>query len=581
MASNIDIYLDLQGGGIQIGGSAVGGQLPTFTRSDVYTFRLRLQKSGVDAFPIDVDTTGTTLKLGIGNIDDVPTDGQFKLTCNGTTSSAITFSSTAVQIYTALSNNVSTVATYGNEEYSYVLTATQPNTAMSFGGDSFTLFPSSSILINTRRNPTTGIRAQQVVKLRRNPAIFSDSFVASPTAGVAVLSKTQDGSATQNETYRLSFGSDASGGSFVLNYGTNSTTAIVLGATAVCAQEALSSVTGIGNGNISVSTLSGENGYSISFVRELGSSNLTTALVLDSSGLYYSPFRESTVTFATAELDELFAEEGTDTITPSIEIEITDGGNPKTLYQGNVTIRKDLISSGSAIPAARESYYTKAEANSLFVEDSNTNVDATNRKLYNSSSQVFLDWQNNTIGTGATILDLSGTAVTITDGYNLGVGTTTGTKIGVSTSSKLAFFGSTAITQPSGINIVSGLTNLGLLSYTQPTAVNVVSSLINTGLIRSGTTYGVLPLSPRTLTTTASIYFGIVGNNSTNSVSVVVTGCQVNDIVLLGLPTSNPQGVSFLGHVTTTNGLEVDCINATNGSLTPATATYRITVIGY
>ena len=78
-----------------------------------------------------------------------------------------------------------------------------------------------------------------------------------------------------------------------------------------------------------------------------------------------------------------------------------------------------------------------------------------------------------------------------------------------------------------------------------------------------------------------SIYFGLVSSNSTNSVSVVVTGCQINDIVLIGLPASNPQGVSFNGHATTANGLEVDCINATNGNLTPATATYRITVIGY
>jgi hypothetical protein len=115
----------------------------------------------------------------------------------------------------------------------------------------------------------------------------------------------------------------------------------------------------------------------------------------------------------------------------------------------------------------------------------------------------------------------------------------------------------------------------------QPANINVVSGLINVGLIASGATYGVLPSSPRTLTTTASIYFGAVGGNSTNSVSVVVTGCQVNDIVLLGLPSSNPQGVSFYGHVTTTNGIEVDCVNATNGSQTPATATYRITVIGY
>ena len=221
-----------------------------------------------------------------------------------------------------------------------------------------------------------------------------------------------------------------------------------------------------------------------------------------------------------------------------------------------------MISSGSAIPATQESYYTKAEANALFVEDSNTNVDATNRKLYNSSGSVFLDWQNNTIGAGTIILDLSGTAVTITDGYNLGVGTTTGTKIGVSTSSKLGFFGSTPVTQPNQPNVVTNLVNLGLLQS-------------------DSTTYGVFPLSSRTLTTTASLNFGSVGANSSTSITVAVTGCAINDIVLLGLPTVTCEGLSFLGHVVTANQLHVDAINATNASKTPATATYRITVIGY
>jgi hypothetical protein len=115
----------------------------------------------------------------------------------------------------------------------------------------------------------------------------------------------------------------------------------------------------------------------------------------------------------------------------------------------------------------------------------------------------------------------------------------------------------------------------------QPANINVVSGLINVGLIANGATYGVLPSSPRTLTTTASIYFGQVNSNSTNSVSVVVTGCQVNDVVLLGLPASNPNGLAFTAHCTTANGLEVDAVNATNGNITPATATYRITVIGY
>lgn len=542
MASNIDIYLDAQGGGIQTGGSAVGGSLPQFTRNDVYTFRLRVQDAPVGKTPQDIDTTGTTLKLGIGNLDDIPTDGQFKLTCNGTTSSAITFNSTPLQIFTALSNNVATVTTYGNEEFSYVLTATQPNTAMSFGGDSFTLFPLSSIFISTRRFPIAGVQAQQVVKLRRNPAVFSNNFVASSTAGIVALSKTQDGSATSNETYKLVLGKDAVGGSFVLNFGANSTTAILVGATAVCAQEALSSVTGIGSGNISVSSLAGENGYSISFVRVLGSQNLGTDLVLDSGGVYYAPFRQATVTFATAELDELFAEAGTDTITPTIEIEMTDAGNPKTLHQGSVTIRKDLITSGSAIPADQENYYTAAEIDSLFVEDSATNVDATNRKLV-SGGQTAINYGSRTLNNSA------GTQV-VSYGTGLAFANT-----------PLGFYGTTVTAQPANINVVSGL--------------------INVGLIANGATYGVLPSSPRTLTTTASIAFGTIAGHSTSAGNVVVTGAAIGDIVLVGLPGVVSAGAVVQGLVFAANTVCMTAINGSNASKTIGTADFRITVIGY
>ena len=542
MASNIDIYLDAQGGGIQPGGSAAGGALPQFTRNDIYNFRIRVQDAPIGEVPTDIDTSGTTLRLGIGNIDDTPTDGQFKLTCNGTTSSAITFNSTALQIYNAISNNVSTVATFGNEEYSYVLTATQPNTAMSFGGDSFTLFPLSSILINTRRFPASGVQAQQVVKLRRNPAIFSNSFVATSTAGAAVLTKTQDGSSTSNETYRLAFTGDVVGGSFTLNYGSNSTTAIEIGASAVCASQALSAVTGIGANNISVAPLIGENGYSISFVRGLGSQNLATALELDASGIYFAPFREATVTFATAELDELFAEAGTDTITPIIEIEMTDGGNPKTLHQGSVTIRKDLITTGSSIPAAQESYYTSAEVDSLFVEDSASNVDATNTRLI-SGGQISVNYGSRTLNNS------SGTQV-VSYGTGLAFANT-----------PMGFYGATVTAQPANINVVSGL--------------------INVGLIANGATYGVLPQSPRTLTTTASIAFGTLSGHAMSAGNVTVTGAAIGDIVLVGLPGAVSGGPVVQGVVFAANTVCMTAINGANTSKTIGTADFRITVIGY
>jgi hypothetical protein len=565
MGQQIDLYLDTGANALVAAGSVKNGAFPTLTRNDSYTLRVRLQARDSSGLLRDIDTTGASLKLGIGYLDGKPTDGQFKLTTSTGTSTAISFNATTTQVANAISAIAGncTVTTYGSiTSGAWIITAVTANTALSFGGSSFTLFPTSSVLVNTRRYPAASVNAQQIIQLVRNPVVYSDTFTASPTAGVVSLTKVQDGSSTQNKTYRLSVGSDAEGGNIVLAYGTNSTTGIAIGATAASFSEALSAVTGIGSGNISVQAGNNQGDYTISFVRDLGQQNVTTNLTLDSSGVLYGKFFQTTCTFSTSELDETFSEQGTSSITPKLEIELTQSGTPKTIYQGDVTVRKDLVTAGSAVPASGASYYTKAECDALFVEDSATSVDATNRKLYNSGGSVFLDWQNNTIGTGATVLDLSGTAVTITDGYNLGLGSANGTKIGVSTSAKLAFYGSTPVTQPNG--------------------PNVVTSLINLGLLRTGsTTYGVLPLSVETLTTTASLAFGAVAANSSTSITVAVTGASINDVVLIGAPSAVCAGVLFFGRVAASNQVQVDAVNATTASKTQSTQTFRITVIGY
>jgi hypothetical protein len=543
MAQTLDFYIDVSNGQVVAAGSVQSGVLPTLTRNDSYTFRVRLQERDTNNNLRDIDTTGASVKLGIGEIDDGPTSGAFKLVINGVTSNAITYNTdeatVAGYIYTAVSNNVSTVVTYGLEPDSYILTATQPNTAMSFGGSSFTLFPTSSVLISTRRFPAVGVEAQQIVKLRRNPAVYADTFTATPTAGVVSLTKTQDGSAASglNETYKLIIGKDAEGGGVVLNYGSNSTTAVPIGASAVCFSEALSAVTGIGANNISVDSGDNLNEYTISFVRSLGATNITTALTVDAKGVVFASFLQSTVTMATAELDELFAEAGTDTISPTIEIEVTSGGTPKTVYQNDITVRRDLITTGSVVPAAQASYYTKSEADALFVEDEATNVDATNRELIDSSVVQSISWE------GRKLYRANGTEVLR---YDQGLG----------------FFGVTATAQPTGPNVVSNLIQLGL----NP---------------NSTVTQGVLPLSVRTVTTTASLNFGTVGSNSTVAITVSVTGVNLNDIVLLGLPNAICQGLTFIGAVDSAGVVQVDAVNATSSSVVQSTQTFRITAIGY
>ena len=543
MASTLDLYIDASTGQLIEGGSVIGGALPTLTRNDSYTLRLRLLEKQTNGLYDDIDLTGATLKAGIGTIEQESSSGSFKLSINGVTSSAIAYNATAISVYTAISNNVSTVALYGSDTYgSYLLTATQPNTAMSFGSDAFTLFPTSSVLVSTRRNPATGIEAQQVVKLVRNPIVYADTFTTTPTVGQIALTLLSNGTSSANETYELTVGQDVKGGSFSLVFGPNATTAIPLFSTAASMQASISAGINTITANASVQD-NGKSGYIISFTGRLGLTNITTALTLDASGMQFIPFKQTTLTINTAEVEDAFADAGTDTITPTLEIELTQSGTPKTVFQGEVTIRKDLITAGSTVPGARDSYYTKSETNALFVEDSSSNVDATGRILTSADSTYSVDY-------GSRILyDSSfGVAMDYSSGLAL-------------QSSLMGFYGTTITARPANINVVSGLINLGLLA--------------------SGTTYGVLPQSPRTLTTTASINFGLVNSNSTVSSAFTVTGCAINDIVLLGLPSAVCQGLSFFGHVTTGNLVEVDAVNATNGNITQSSQTYRITVIGY
>lgn len=562
MAQSIDFYIDVTSGQLVAAGSNYLGAIPSLTRNDNYIFRLRLQERDSVGILKDISNSGIAAKLGIGGVDDGPSDGQFKLTLGATTSSAISYNATTTQFFNAISAIAgnATVTTYGNDSYSYLITAATQNTAMSFGGDSFTLFPTSSVLVSTRRFPKANVSAQQIVQLRRNPAVYSDTFVASPTSGVVSLSKTQDGGTDKNESFLLRIGKDAIGGGVVFNYGSNSTTAIPVGSNSTSFAEALQAVTGIGAGNISVDSASNSSEYTISFVKQLGNINISTPFTLDASGVVFANFIQSTVTMATAELDELFAEAGSDTITPTIEIEITDSGKTSTVYQSTISVRRDLITTGSVVPADQASYYTKSEADAKFVEEATTgaagSINAANWKLEDSSSNDSLDWQNRKLFNASN------------ERLSWGAG--------------LGFFGATAISKPTGSNLVNSVSNLGLLSYSTPTQTNVINNLVSIGLIENSSTLGIFPSSVKTLTTTASIWFGgSIAANDTHSISIGLTGASLNDIVLFGLPAAVCQGLTFQGCVVSTNVVSIIAQNGTNNSQNQATATYRITVIGY
>ena len=645
MGSTLDLYIDTGTGELLQAGASASGDLPTLTRNDSYTLRVRLLEKKADGTIGDIDATGATLKAAIGDIEAIPSDGDFKLICNGITSAAIAFNASAVSVFNAISNNVSTVSIYGDQ---YLLTATQPNTAMSFSADSFTLFPSSSVIVGTRRNPITGVNAQQTVRLQKDPAVFSDTFITSPTSGEIALTLLSEGSATRNETYELEVGPGILGGAFSLVFGSNATTSIAIGTNAVSVQAAISSGINTISSSISVQE-NGERGYIIAFTGRLGLTNITTALTLDATGVDFAPFKQTTLTLNTSELADFFTNADADSITPTLEIELTQDGNAKTILQKSVTIRKDLITTGSFAPSTGQQFYNAAESDARFVsrigdvgfynstpisKPASTNVVSALVSLGLIANTVTLNEQGGSFPTVA----LTGSAITVTDNIPFVFGTANGSKFGTATGQKISFYNSTPIVQPSSTNVTSALVSLGLIasSVTLGLPTNVVTdwsgnvsattrfladssavtsvdwgnrvlktssgaTAVNwqTGAFGTGSTVVTIASNNvaisgsyyvamgtgngafRTLSTTASIPFGSIGNNSSTSVSVVVTGCLLNDIVLLGLPSAISSGLSFIGHVTTANGLEVDAVNATNSTINQSTQTFRITVLNY
>jgi len=84
--------------------------------------------------------------------------------------------------------------------------------------------------------------------------------------------------------------------------------------------------------------------------------------------------------------------------------------------------------------------------------------------------------------------------------------------------------GSTVVSFGTGLQLSGDIGFYGATVTAQPANINVVSGLINVGLIASGATYGVFPLSSRTLTAVTYTTFGLVPSNNVISKTVTITG---------------------------------------------------------
>ena len=262
-------------------------------------------------------------------------------------------------VYTAISGLAGTgvtVATYGSGGSAWVITSATAGSAVTFTGDAFSLFPAANVVITPRQPAASGVKPQSLVQLLQAPAVYSNSFAAASTANVVTLNLLQNGatSPATNEAYLLTVGADADGGTLSLAFGTQASDPVSLTSRDNLVTNITSALEAIAalSGRVLVSSDASQTQYTITFVDTLGAQNVTTALTLDTTGVRFARFYNTTLTMSTAELLEIFNTTGQSTVTPRLEVEIIEAGKRRTVYQGDISIKSDLLVATTYSPTA-------------------------------------------------------------------------------------------------------------------------------------------------------------------------------------------------------------------------------------
>jgi hypothetical protein len=81
------------------------------------------------------------------------------------------------------------------------------------------------------------------------------------------------------------------------------------------------------------------------------------------------------------------------------------------------------------------------------------------------------------------------------------------------------------------------------------------------------------------LSATQLLSFPSIAKNTTAELTITVTGAAVGDTVALGPPGTLPADLMAMAYVSANNTVTVRLANIGGGSITPAAATYRVSVI--
>lgn len=291
----------------------------------------------------------STLKLAIGSISGVPTEGYFTYSYQGDTveipydadvTSFPPLNPPVGFVYVeknanTLINSLPSIIAAGGVVVTIVNQKTFRIVFNNFGArassscDATTLRPSTNISVT--RISTGGPSTKEVQHLRPKllPIAYTDSFSASPSPVISITD-------IDSITKRISITPQPKFGTFTISNGTLTTSVLSINASASDVISALTSA------NINSSTrlysVAKSGDYSWDIYRTSGTAE---TLTVTDSGMIGFESKFGVIDFNTIELEDYLG--GAEKANATIEVEYSDGIVKQTLYQGTVSIVNDLI----------------------------------------------------------------------------------------------------------------------------------------------------------------------------------------------------------------------------------------------
>jgi len=359
-ARELSLFADLDQGRLVTGfSSTLQATLPRFVFGDSIPVSFRALKSSANgANPwAEVDLTGKTVRIAIGNPAGAASSGTFTLTYGANTTTDIAYDATGATIAAAL-NALASITAAGGVSVTKAATAVfrivfdDVGSRTAITADTSSIYPSSGAEIRVAVEGDGSTREIVVARIENSPAAYAELSDNLPAAAVTIT-ETRTGSVSVGAINSLEFTVIPYSGFYVLEIGGEQTAGIPWDADAATIEAALELLSTVGDGLVSVT---GEYPvFAMSFDVTLADIGAVTA---DLTGLVVPAGRAGELNLNTAEMVELL--NGAAQASAKLEVELYDIAESTTwtVLQVDCTVIDDVISNTPASTTDGPAYVT-------------------------------------------------------------------------------------------------------------------------------------------------------------------------------------------------------------------------------